>query len=115
MANLYDVAYDLEKAIRESNEYNVLKKAHEEIEKDESAKQLFANFRQLQMTLQQKQMQGEQLTEEEANQANQQFQLVQQHPLISTLMNAEQHMSNLFNDMNKIIAKPLDELYGQEG
>ncbi|GGE44334.1 UPF0342 protein YheA [Pullulanibacillus camelliae] len=111
MANLYDIAYSLEKAIRESNEYGALKTAHEAIEKDESAKQLFDSFRELQMSLQQKQMQGEQLSEDEANQANQQFQLVQQHPTISKLLVAEQHMSTVLSDVNKIIAQPLEELY----
>ena len=45
MANLYDLAYDMEKAIRESNEYTELKALFAEVKKDEIANKMFENFR----------------------------------------------------------------------
>ncbi|HET7656981.1 MAG TPA: YlbF family regulator [Bacillales bacterium] len=114
MANLYDNAYDLEKAIRESEEYQHLKQCYDELEKDETGKKMFENFRNLQMNLQQKQMQGQEITQEEAEQAQQQMQLIQQHEGISKLMAAEQRMSIVVNDLNGIITKPLEELYSNQ-
>lgn len=112
MANVYDSAYDLEKAIRESEEYQDLKQHYEALESDETGKKMFENFRNLQLELQQKQMQGQEVTQEEAQKAQQQLQLMQQHEGISKLMAAEQRMSTVVSDLNGIITKPLEDLYG---
>ncbi|WP_226038011.1 YlbF family regulator [Aquibacillus saliphilus] len=112
MANIYDSAYDLEKAIRESDEFQGLKQAYETVMADESAKNMFENFRTTQINLQEKQMQGQEISEEEVEQAKQVVELVQQHPDISKLMEEEQRLNVLINDVSKIITKPLEELYG---
>ncbi|MFD2617199.1 YlbF family regulator [Terrilactibacillus laevilacticus] len=112
MANTYDIAYDLEKQIRESDEYEQLKQAYQAVNEQAEAKKLFDDFRQLQLELQQKQMTGEAISEEEAKSAEQSFQNIQQHKEITALMSAEQRMSLMINDLNQIITKPLQELYG---
>lgn len=112
MANIYDSAYDLEEAIRNSDEYQQLKQCYDELEKDETGKKMFDKFRDLQMSLQEKQMKGEEIGEEEAQSAQKQLELIQQHEGISKLMEAEQQMSTIINDLNGIITKPLEELYG---
>ncbi|WP_042349686.1 YlbF family regulator [Bacillus massiliigorillae] len=110
--NVYDVAYELEKGIRQSKEYIELQNLLEAVNKDEVAKKMFDNFRQVQMTLQQKQMTGQEITQEEVEQAQKLLQLVQQNPTISKLMEAEQRMSMLIGELNKIIMKPLEDIYG---
>ncbi|MRH44115.1 hypothetical protein GH741_15850 [Aquibacillus halophilus] len=112
MTNIYDSAYDLEKAIRESEEFQGLKQAYETVMADESAKTMFENFRTTQIELQEKQMQGQEISEEEVEQAKKVVELVQQHPDISNLMEQEQRLNVLINDVSKIITKPLEELYG---
>ncbi|MDQ0299886.1 cell fate (sporulation/competence/biofilm development) regulator YlbF (YheA/YmcA/DUF963 family) [Salibacterium salarium] len=119
MSNVYDKANELSSELRDSDEFQNLKNLHEEVENDEVAKRMLDNFRSLQLDLQQKQMQGEQPSEEEITQAQQQFEMVQQHEVISKLMEVEQQMSTIISDLNKIITEPLEELYGspedQEG
>ncbi|KYC81399.1 YlbF/YmcA family competence regulator [Bacillus licheniformis] len=110
--NLHDSAYDLEQALRQSDEYSRLKNLYDEVNGDPSAKKMFDNFRDIQLNLQQKQMNGEDITQEEVEQAQKSVALVQQHEKISQLMEAEQRMSMLIADLNKIIMKPLEELYG---
>lgn len=110
--NLYDSAYELEKAIRQSNEFNSLKQVYEEVNADPAAKQLFENFRNIQMQLQQKQMMGQNISEQEVQQAQQTVALVQQNPKIARLMEAEQRLSMMIGELNKIIMRPLEELYG---
>ncbi|WP_017728702.1 YlbF family regulator [Halalkalibacterium ligniniphilum] len=112
MSTVYDKAHELKQAISESEEFIALKALHEQIEADDIAKRLLDNFRQLQLDLQQKQMQGIQITEEEAQKAQQQFELVQQHELISKLMEAEQRLSVIIGDLNRIITEPLEAIYG---
>ncbi|MCY8437439.1 YlbF family regulator [Bacillus haynesii] len=110
--NLHDSAYDLEQALRQSDEYSRLKNFYDEVNGDPSAKKMFDNFRDIQLNLQQKQMNGEDITQEEVEQAQKSVALVQQHEKISQLMEAEQRMSMLIAELNKIIMKPLEELYG---
>lgn len=113
--NLYDYAYELEKALRESEEYVQLRGLYDQVNADESAKRIFENFRDIQMNLQQKQMTGQEITQEEVEQAQKSAAIVQQHELISQLMQAEQRMSMAIGELNKIIMKPLEELYGSLG
>jgi cell fate (sporulation/competence/biofilm development) regulator YlbF (YheA/YmcA/DUF963 family) len=112
MSNIYDAAYEMEKVIRESQEYTELKRLFDEVNNDPASSGMFENFRQIQMSLQQKQMMGQEISPEEVEQAQKTVALVQQHPVISKLMEAEQRMSMVIADLNKIIMKPLEDLYG---
>ena len=112
MSSIYDSAYALEKAISESEEFKSLKEVFEAVMNDEAAKEMFDNFRDTQMELQEKQMQGEDISEEEIEKARQVVELVQQHEDISKLMEAEQRLNVVINDVSRIITKPLEELYG---
>jgi cell fate (sporulation/competence/biofilm development) regulator YlbF (YheA/YmcA/DUF963 family) len=112
MANVYDVAYDLEKALRNSEDFQTLKNSYDEVNKDSETKELFGRFRDIQVSLQQKQMSGQEVTPEEVEEAQKLFADVQQNETISKLMAAEQRMSMIINDLNKVITKPLEELYG---
>jgi cell fate (sporulation/competence/biofilm development) regulator YlbF (YheA/YmcA/DUF963 family) len=110
--NLHDSAYEMERTIRNSEEYKMLKGLYDQVNADPSAKQMFENFRSMQIQLQQKQMTGQDITQQEVEQAQQVVALVQQHTQISQLMEAEQRMSMVIAEINKIILKPLEELYG---
>ncbi|GAF22283.1 MULTISPECIES: YlbF family regulator [Shouchella] len=112
MSMTYDKAHELKDALEQSDEFKALHELHAQIEADEIAKKMLENFRKLQLDLQQKQMQGIQISEEEAQQAQQQFELVQQHELISKLMEAEQQLSVIITELNKIITEPLEKIYG---
>ncbi|AZB42196.1 YlbF family regulator [Bacillus sp. FJAT-42376] len=110
--HLYDEASGLEKALRESTEYKQLRALYDQVNADEAAKNMFDNFRDIQLKLQQKQMSGQEISQEEVEQAQKSVALVQQHPTIAQLMEAEQRMSMVIAELNKIIMKPLEELYG---
>ncbi len=111
--NLYDSAYALETAIRQSAEFIQLQQAYKEVSADPQAKQMFDQFRQIQMNLQQKQMMGQNISEQEIQQAQATVGLVQQNQKISHLMEAEQKMSMIIGELNKVIMKPLEDLYGK--
>jgi cell fate (sporulation/competence/biofilm development) regulator YlbF (YheA/YmcA/DUF963 family) len=111
--NLYDSAYALETAIRQSDEYLQLQQAYKEVNADPAAKQMFDQFRKIQMDLQQKQMMGQDISEQEIQQAQSTVGLVQQNEKIARLMQAEQRMSMVIGEINKVIMKPLEDLYGK--
>lgn len=112
--NLYDAAYELEKAIRQSDEYARLKKMYQEVYADETARKMFESFRDIQLNLQQKQMMGQEISQQEVEQAQKTVEIVQQNPKIVQLMDAEQRMSMVIADLNKVIMKPLEELYTKQ-
>jgi cell fate (sporulation/competence/biofilm development) regulator YlbF (YheA/YmcA/DUF963 family) len=112
LPNMYDSAYDLEKAIRESVEFNELKSAFEAVMSDPTSRKMFEDFRDTQMELQQKQMQGLNITEQEVEKARRVVELVQQHEGIASMMEKEQRLNLVINELSQIITKPLEELYG---
>ncbi|WZY00826.1 YlbF family regulator [Bacillus sp. FSL W7-1360] len=112
MSKIYDKAHELKQALAEDAAFVQLQDLHKQIAADDIARKMFDNFRKLQMSLQQKQMQGMDISPEEAEQAQKQFELVSQHTLISKLMETEQQMSMIIADVNKIITEPLEEIHG---
>ena len=109
--NLYDHANQLEQALRESDEYQAIQKAYANVKENKESKELFDEFRETQLEFQQKQMQGEEIGEEELQKAQEQAQKIENDSNISELMAAEQKMSQVFQEINQIIVKPLDEIY----
>ncbi|WP_210122892.1 MULTISPECIES: YlbF/YmcA family competence regulator [unclassified Staphylococcus] len=109
--NLYDHANQLEQALRESDEYQAIQKAYAKVKENDESKTLFDEFRETQLNFQQKQMQGEEIGEEELQKAQEQAQKIENDSNISELMAAEQNMSQVFQEINQIIVKPLDEIY----
>ena len=63
--NLYDYANQLEQALRDSEEYKAIKDAFAKVKENEESKKLFDEFRETQISFQQKQMQGEEIPEED--------------------------------------------------
>lgn len=109
--NLYDHANQLEQALRESDEYQAIQNAYAKVKENQESKDLFDEFRETQLSFQQKQMQGEDIPEEDLQKAQEQAQAIEKDENISELMNAEQKMSQVFQEINQIIVKPLDEIY----
>lgn len=111
MTNVYDQANALESALRQSDEFLQMQDLYKKVNEDETSKILFDEFRELQMTLQQKQMQGEELLEEDIQKAQSSAQEIENDENIKGLMEAEQKMSQLIQDLNRVIMKPIEELY----
>src|SRR5699024_9254600 len=149
--NVYDQANALESALRQSEEFQNMKEFNGKVNENPESKALFDEFREIQMNLQQKQMQGEEIKEEEVQKAQksaediekdeikenqmklQQKQMkskkkkeqedqkaqksaedIEKDENIKSLKEAEQKMSQLIQDLNRVIMKPIEELYGLE-
>lgn len=111
MINIYDDINKLEATLRKTDEYKVLKEAVEMVRNDEEAKTLFTNFRDIQVKLQQKQMAGEELLEDELMHAQKTAQLAQQNVKILAMLEAEMALSKMIEEVNRIIVKPIQSLY----
>ncbi|MBG9981705.1 YlbF family regulator [Aerococcaceae bacterium DSM 111020] len=109
--NIYDTANQLERDIRELPAYKALQDAYAKIKENETSYELFEKFRQTSAELQQKAMSGEQPSEEEIQELQSMSQEISADENINQLMQAEQQMSQVFDDINNIITKPLSEIY----
>ncbi|CAM2986474.1 MULTISPECIES: YlbF family regulator [Salinicoccus] len=110
--NVYDQANALEDALRNSDEFQNMKDLYGKVNSNPESKQLFEEFREVQMDLQQKQMQGEEINEEDVQKAQKSAEDIEKDENIKSLMEAEQKMSELIQDLNRVIMKPIEELYG---
>lgn len=109
--NIYDTANQLERDLRETDAYIALQKAYAAVKENPESNEMFKEFQEIQIKLQQKQMSGEQILEEEIKEAQEMAMKTGENETIKTLMEAEQALSQLIDDINRIIMSPIQELY----
>ena len=110
--NIYDTANQLERDVRELAEFKALEQAYNELKAQEESFQLFKDFQNLQVSLQQKQMQGEDFTEDDAKQMQEIAEKIQNDDVITNMLQKEQALSIIMNDITAIMMKPVQDLYG---
>lgn len=113
MDNIYNEINALEGAFRKTNEFKALKEAIAVVKADAEAKSVFKNFRKVQLSLQDKQMKGEQIGEDELQYAQKTAQLAQQNKKIGNMLQAEMALSGLIEEINRVLVKPVQNLYGE--
>lgn len=109
--NLYDTANTLERELRQSKEFQALKEAFSAVRGNEEAKRVFENFQAITLKFQDLQLNGQQPSEEELENAQTAAKVAHENELFARLMTAEQAMSVLMADLNRIITLPLSEIY----
>ncbi|MGX7348602.1 YlbF family regulator [Aerococcus vaginalis] len=111
MANIYDTINDLERQVRELDEYAALKAAMEDVKADEEASNIYNKFRELQQGLQLKLQMGQEPSEEEMTEAQNLQKEMSDNALIAALMEKEQQLNRVLNDVNNAVTKPIQEIY----
>ena len=107
--NIYDTMNQLERELRALPEYQAVITALDAVKADETANILYAKFIDIQTK-----MQMGQLTEpEQQNEAQTLFAELQANPIMSELLAKEQALQTITSDLQDIVFKPLQELYGQ--
>lgn len=111
MINIYDDINKLETTLRKTEEFTKVKASVESVKADAEALALFKSFRQIQLSLQEKQMKGEEISGEELEYAQKTAQLAQGNEKISQMLQAEMGLSQLIEEVNRVLIKPVQELY----
>lgn len=111
MMNIYDDINKLEATFRKTAEFEALQTAVKGVREDEEARTLFINFRDIQKKLQQKQANGEELLEDEYNYLQKTAQLAQGNVKILAMLEAEMALSDVLEEITRIITKPIQDLY----
>ena len=109
---IHDKAHDLAKALKESNEVNEISSAMALIDADPESKRMLEDFRVKQMEIQQRMMSGDVPSQEEMENMEKLFQVISMNLNIRRLFDAEQRLSVIIEDVNKIISDSLQHLYG---
>lgn len=109
--NIYDTANQLERDLRNLDAYKKLVTSMKAIQEDADSKQLFETFRDQSQAFQMKQMTGQQPSEEEIKAYQELSQQVMENQPIKDLMDAERLVSQVMEDINRIITVPLQEVY----
>ncbi|OWA34614.1 hypothetical protein B9G55_15445 [Saccharibacillus sp. O16] len=111
MTNIYDKAHDLAKSLQESEEVQNITSALKLIEADPESKRMLDDFRSRQMNIQQRMMSGDMPPQEEMEQMEKLFEVLSLNLNIRRLFEAEQRLSVIIQDVNKIISDSLANMY----
>ncbi|KRM12744.1 YlbF family regulator [Paucilactobacillus suebicus] len=111
VVNIYDSANQMERDLRETQQYADLKKAYEDMKQDADTFSLFKDFQNKQMQLQQKQYTGQQPSDDEIKDIQEMAEKVRKVDAIQNLMDKERGIDQLLSDLNNVITKPIQELY----
>ncbi|GAJ25198.1 hypothetical protein JCM15457_53 [Liquorilactobacillus sucicola DSM 21376 = JCM 15457] len=110
MINIYDYANQLEQNLRQTEEYQELKKAYADVKADENSYKEFKKFQEAQMEFQNKQAKGE-LTDSDVDKIKSLGEKIEKKKVIMTLMEKERKLAQVMDEINKIMFKPVNELY----
>ena len=111
MINISEDLNKLQATLCKTDEFANLQKAVENVRTDEQSRTLFTNFRDVQTKLQQKQVAGEELTEEEYVYLQKTAQLAQQDLKILAMLEAEMALSTVIEEVNRVVTQPIQTLY----
>ncbi|HEM4051057.1 TPA: YlbF/YmcA family competence regulator [Streptococcus suis] len=108
--NIYDIANELERAIRNLPEYKAVEVVKVSVEGNPEAKEILNSYISFQKDIQNKIQSGDIPTE-----ADQQTMLdfnkkVQANPLLTEYFSKQQHLASYVADLERIIFQPLNEL-----
>ncbi|WP_151735471.1 YlbF family regulator ['Paenibacillus yunnanensis' Narsing Rao et al. 2020] len=109
--NVIDKAHELARAIKESSEFADVSSAMRVIESDAESKAMLDNFRAKQVELQQRMMSGEMPPQEDMEQMEKLFEVLNLNLAIRRLFEAERRLSVVIEDVNKIITDSLSQMY----
>lgn len=113
MANIYDTVNQLERDLRETEQYRALEASFTAMKADADSYATFKEFQSAQLEIQRMMTQGE--TPDESKMAEWQATAgkLEQYPLVKDLMEKEQDMDGLMREVNEIFTKPMADLYKQ--
>ncbi len=110
MSNIYDLANELERAIRSLPEYQKAATSRAAIEADDTSRKLFQEFTTFQEGLYAKVQSGALPTEEEQAKMQEFGTEIEANPVLKDYLGAQQALSVYIADIEKIVFSPLQDL-----
>lgn len=111
VVNIYDSANEMSRQLVDTQEYQGLKKALDELRADTEAFNSFKKFQQMQAGAQQKQMKGEKPSDDEIKAIQTLAKEISGKKAVQNLMNQERQVDQMLQQLNKTITSPIQDLY----
>lgn len=111
MVNIYDTANQLERDLRQTDEYKALEEAFGTMKADQESYLVFKEFQNAQIEIQQLMGQGQAPDEAKMKEWQEIAAKIEKYPLVQALMAHEQAMDVMMRDINAIVTKPMADLY----
>lgn len=108
--NIYDLANNLERAIRQLPEYQTVSEAKAQIDQDSEASALFKEYSDFQKQLQEVLQSGQVPDQEMQDKMQQLSQKIQAAPLLSDYFAKHQQLSVYLADIERIVFSPVQDL-----
>jgi len=103
MNNVYDLAHNLGKAIKKSDEHKIYLENHKKVFSNNKTKEMVKNFRKMAMEVEMLQMSGKKLEREKLEQVQNLEDIIMKNPIINEYFQSEMRFSQMMNDIYKII------------
>lgn len=110
MANIYDLANQLEREIRALPEYQAVLAAKEKISVDNNAQVIWDDFLKMQEKFQGMMKTGQLPSQEEQKAMNDLGQKIETNPTLKSYFDEQQRLSIYIQDIEKIVFGPLQDL-----
>ncbi|HFI0119507.1 TPA: YlbF/YmcA family competence regulator [Streptococcus suis] len=108
--NIYDIANELERAIRNLPEYKAVEAVKISVEDNPEAKEILESYISFQKGIQEKIQAGEIPTEDDQKTMLDFNKKVQANPLLTEYFSKQQQLASYVADLERIIFQPLNEL-----
>ena len=102
--NVYEDAHNLAKSIKASEEFKQYDALKKKVEQDPELDKMIKDFQKKQFDFQAKQLMGEQLSPDMAQQIQELYRIVATNPLAAEFLQAEMRFQVMMNDVYKILA-----------
>ena len=110
MNRAYDLAHQLAKAIKDSDEYKSFIEKKEALDQDERNKKMVEDFQKQILEIQLAYMSGKEISEEELEKIGKLEEVLNLNPVINSYFQAELRFSQLIQDINNIIGEAIEDV-----
>lgn len=111
MTNIYDKANELERALRQNENFKAVESSFKKLEQNPESKKLYKEFVTKQAEFMQLFQSGKQPEENAMKEMNELQEKLMADENVSSLLQGQQRLQVTLEDINKIIYKPLEELF----
>lgn len=111
VVNIYDNANEMASTLRQTSQYTALRGAFAKMKADPIAYGLFKDMQKVQAELEQKQNAGQKIEAEDQKKIRDLSEKLMKMDVVTDLMNKEREMNTVMEEVNKIVFKPISELY----
>ena len=111
MSKLDEKALEVQHELRESDAFKEFEASFKTMLEDDEARGLYEGFRDFQISLNEKQSQGIQVTEAEVEESRQHFEALKANEIVNNFMASEHQLNQVIQEVSTVIMKPLEEAY----